>query len=326
MSHTGTVLVTGASGFVGQATLPVLAGAGWRVRAAARHRARRSLAAGVDWVEVGDITDAPDWPSLLEGVDAVVHLAGRAHMLNDGAADPLAAYRQANVYASEQLALSAAQAGVRRLVFVSSVKAAGESSSGSALCEEDPVRPEDPYGISKREAELRLLQIGTDSGLEIVILRPPLVYGPGVRANFLRLMRWVDRGIPLPFGAVGNRRSMIYVGNLADALRACVASPGAAGETFFVSDGEDLSTPELIRRLAKALDRPARLISVPSAWLKGALAMLGKGAEAERLLGSLTVSIARIHQKIGWVPPIGVTDGLTETARAYRAKLSTGVR
>lgn len=312
------VLVTGAHGFVGSTVVATLAHAGCHIKAPIRVVSAPHAAANVELVGIGNFAQMDDWAPVLCGVDTVVHLAGRAHVLNDSAPDPLPAYRSVNVGVTERLASAAAAAGVGRFVFMSSVKAGGEVSGTRALTEDDMARPLDAYGISKREAEEALIRINRDTGLPVTILRPPLVYGPGVRANFLRLMRWVDRGVPLPFGAVDNRRSLVYVGNLADAVLAALQSERESADVYFVSDDEDLSTAELIRRLGSALERRVRLVPVPPALLRGALRMLGRGDEAGRLLGSLCVDTSRIRNDLGWRPPYSVTEGLAETARAYR--------
>jgi UDP-glucose 4-epimerase len=239
-------------------------------------------------------------------------------VLDEGAADPLAEFRRVNVEGTERLASTAAESGVKRLVFVSSVKVNGERTTGPAgFSEDDAPRPEDPYGVSKWEAEQALMRIGVATGLEIVRVRPPLVYGPGVRANFHSLMRWVARGLPLPLSAVSNRRSMVYVKNLTDALFHCVATPGAADRLFLVSDGEDLSTPDLIRRLGQALHTPARLVPVPPLALRLAGGLLGRRAMVCRLTESLTVETARIRNALNWRPPYAVDQALAETAEWY---------
>lgn len=268
---------------------------------------------------VGDIGPVTDWSDALESVDAVVHLAARVHVIHDGAVDGLEAYRKVNVEGTRSLAIQAARAGVRRFVFVSSVKVNGEATPGRAFSDSDPPRPEDPYGVSKREAEDVLREIAGRSGLEVVILRPPLVYGPGVKANFLRMLRWVDRGIPLPLAAVSNRRSLIYVGNLGDAIVRCLEQPAAAGETFLVDDGEPVSTPQLLREIGDSLGRPARLFPVPAAVLRGMAALTGRTRDATRLFGDLVVDSGRIRRTLDWEPPFTRQQGLDTTAAWFRA-------
>jgi len=311
------LLVTGADGFVGRALCPVLAAAGHRVRRAVR------VLSGItspDTIAIGDLGGSPDWANALAGIEVVVHLAGRAHVMREaGPVDAAAAYRQTNVVGTEQLARAAVAVGVRRLVFVSSIKVNGEATRETPFRETDPPRPEDDYGRSKWAAEQALTTIARETGLQIVIVRPPLIYGPGVKGNLARLMRFVDRGIPLPFGGIENRRSMIGLGNLCTALRACAEHPGAAGETFLVSDGSDLSTPGLIRALAAGLGRPGRLVAVPTLMLRCVAQVTRSGALA-RLIGSLAIDSARIREHLGWQPRITVEQEIAAMVRAYRAQ------
>jgi nucleoside-diphosphate-sugar epimerase len=312
------VLVTGAMGFVGRVCVPGLEQAGWHVRCALR--ADTPLVPnGADRRSVGDIGPSTNWCSALAGINAVVHLAARVHVMRETAPDSLEAFRATNVAGTARLAREAAAAGVKRFVFLSSVKVNGEATAGQPFTERDVPRPEDPYGISKREAEEALREIGGRTGLEVVILRPPLVYGPGVKANFLRLIRWVDRGVPLPLASVQNRRSLIYVGNLVDAVVRCIDHPAAPGETFLVDDGVPVSTPQLLRELGEALGRPARLLPLPPALLRGAARLLGRGDDVARLLGDLVVDSSHIRGRLGWQPPFSRRDGLAATARWFRA-------
>jgi nucleoside-diphosphate-sugar epimerase len=292
--------------------------AGHRVRVALRRDA--ALLPGVEYTMTGGVGPATDWRPALLGISAVVHLAARAHVTETGA-DALERFRAVNSAGTRHLAEAAAAAGVRRFVFLSSVKAMGESSPRDrALTEADTPAPEDAYGISKREGEIALLDVAASSGLEPVILRAPLVYGPGVKGNFLRLMRLVDRGIPLPFGAVANRRSLVARANLAAALALCLRHPDAAGETFLVADGEDLSTPELIRRLARALERPARLFPLPPALLSRVGRLIGREPEIARLTGDLAIDSGTIRARLGWQPVVAVDEALAETAAWYRSR------
>jgi nucleoside-diphosphate-sugar epimerase len=309
------VLVTGASGFVGAALCPALARAGHRVRRALR---RAEPGSGDDTVTVADIGLAFDWSSVLTGIDTIVHLAGRAHVMRESGslADPYGAYRQTNVVGTEALARAAVAAGVRRLVFASSIKVNGESTASRPFRESDPPAPEDDYGRSKREAEERLRAIASESGLEVVIVRPPLVYGPGVKGNIARLIQIIDRGIPLPLGAIDNRRSLIGLTNLTHALRLCVEHEAAAGETFLVADDEGVSTPALIRAIANALRRPARLLRVPTRILEAAAGITGSGALA-RLIGSLEVDSRRIRERLGWRPAVSMQDEIAAMVHAY---------
>jgi nucleoside-diphosphate-sugar epimerase len=300
------VLVTGATGFVGTALVDRMVREGRCIVRAAVRREASGLPAAVERV-IGDLRPDMEWQSALAGVHAVVHLAARVHVMRDAAPNPLAEFRRVNVAGTLNLARQAAAAGVHRFVCLSSVKVNGECG---AYVEADPPAPEDAYAISKHEAELGLRRIAAETGMKTVIIRAPLVYGAGVRANFQALMRAVHRGIPLPLGAIHNRRSLVALDNLVDFILICIEQPAADNETFLVSDGEDLSTPDLIRRLARAMGRPARLIPVPASVLMGAAALLGKRDVARRLLGSLTVDITKARHRLAWVPPVSVDEGL----------------
>lgn len=290
------VLVTGATGFLGRALCPCLAEAGFRVRAAGR-------------AETGDIGPNTDWRKLLApGIDAVIHLAARVHVMRDGAADPLAEFRRVNTAGTAALGRAAAAAGVKRIIFLSTVKVHGDASA-QPLRTGDPENPPDPYAVSKLEAERALARHAGD--FDVVTLRPPLVYGPGVTGNFRALLRAVDRGWPLPLGGIANRRSLIYVGNLALAVCAALDAPPGA---YLPSDREDLSTPEIVRRLAAAMGRPARLLAVPPGALRAAARLAGRTAALARLCGSLTVDGALP----GWRPRFSVAEGFADTARWYR--------
>jgi len=312
------LLVTGATGFVGDVLLRSLRCAGAPVRAALRAPSPAMAEAhpSVVPVVVGDLAADCRWDEALEGVDCVIHLAARVHVMNDAAADPLAAFRAANVEGTVRLAEAAARAGVRRIVFVSSIKVNGESTlPGHPFGAHSPPQPVDPYGISKLEAEQRLQRIAAVHGLEFVTLRPVLMYGPGVKGNLERLVRWVRRGVPLPFASVDNRRSLLSVDNFVDALQVAATHPLAAGGTFLVADGEDLSTPELVRRIARAVCRPPRLLPVPPGLLQAAASALGRGAEVSRLIGSLQVDASLLRDRLGWRPPVSVDEGLARMVR-----------
>ena len=314
------LLVTGANGFVGQAFCEYQAKMSTdQIVAAVRRRAR--IPGAVTQEIVGDIGARTAWQTALDGVDTVVHLAGRAHRMRDTSTDPLAAFRAVNTEGTLNLAGQAARAGVKRLVFLSTIKVSGEGQSrvsDDAYTERQPSSPSDAYAVSKYEAELGLRRIAKATGLEVTILRPPLVYGPGVGANFLRLMQAVNGGWPLPFGGIDNRRDLLFLGNLVDAISVCTQHPAASNKTFLLADGEGLSTPELIRRISAALNRPARLISVPPAWLRLAAGFARKTPAVERLLGSLMVDSAAISQDLAWQPPYSVDEGLAATARWFR--------
>jgi nucleoside-diphosphate-sugar epimerase len=248
----------------------------------------------------------------------VVHLAARVHVMGHSGPESLASFRATNVEGTERLAREAARCGVRRLVYLSSVKVNGEATKAGAFVESDPPQPMDPYGVSKLEAEQSLRSEAAESGLEVVVVRPPLVYGPQVKANFLRLLNWVDRGVPLPFALVENRRSLLYVGNLVDAILRCVEHPAAAGETFLVDDGAPVSTADLLREIGDALGRPVRLFPVPTAMLRIAARLAGRGDDAARLLSDLVIDSTHIRERLGWRPPATRTEGLAATAHWYR--------
>ena len=306
------VLVTGANGFVGQALCPLLENAGWSVRKAVRLPQEGCIA-------VGDIGPNTDWRAALDGMDAVAHLAARAHIMQDTAQDPLAIYRATNCAGTENLARQAAQAGVKRLVYISSIKVNGEYTTDRPFRANDIPHPQDPYGVSKWEAEQALQRVASETGLEIVILRPPLIYGPGVKANFLRLMQLITRNLPLPLGLVKNRRSLLYLGNLADSIRICLSHPAAPGKTYLLSDGDPLSTAELVRHLAAALGKPATLLPIPPSLLRLAGLLTGKRAEVARLLDSLEVDSSAIRHELDWQPPNTLEQGLAAAAGWYRA-------
>ncbi len=295
------VVVTGATGFIGRALCPRLAAAGHEVSAITRR-------------VIPEIGPDTDWSAALAGAEAVVHLAARVHVSAERAADPLAAPRRVNTLGTRRLAEAAAAAGVRRLVFASTIKVNGEKTGAEPFRATDAAAPRDPYAISKWEAEQALFQVAGESAMEAVVLRPPLVYGPGVKGNFLSLLRLCAKAPPLPLALVANRRSLIHVGNLADAILRCLTHPAAGGRTFLVSDGEALSTPELVRRAAAALGRPARLFPVPPPLLRLAGRLTGTSSTVERLLDSLVVDDREMRRELDWKPPFSMSRGLQETA------------
>ena len=260
---------------------------------------------------VGEINVATDWGSALRDVNVIVHLAARVHVMHDTATDPLTAFRTVNVNGTLNLARQAAAAGVKLFVFISSVKVNGESTQPRrAFTEADAPKPQDAYGQSKHEAEQGLRQLSADTGMEVVIIRPPLVYGPGVKANFAALMHAVQRGWPLPLGAVHNQRSLVALDNLVDFIVTCITHPQAANQTFLVSDGQDLSTTELVRGMAQAAGVPARLLPVPVWALLAGASLLGKGDAVQRLCGNLQVDMSQARSLLGWLPPVSVEEGL----------------
>lgn len=314
------ILVTGASGFVGREVAQELTVRGERPRVVLHHGNLPEALRSVEAIRVADIGRNTDWAEALDDVQKVVHLAARAHVMRDSAADPLAAFRAVNVEGTLRLAKEAATRGVQRMVFISSIKVNGERTLSAPYSERDPPAPEDAYGISKREAEDGLRGLAKQTGIEVVILRLPLVYGPGVRANFLRLMHLIERGWPIPLGGVDNRRSLVFVGNLVSAILAALDQPAAADQTFLVSDGQDLSTPELICHLASAMGCRARLVGVPVGLVKAMATMLGLGGEIDRLVGSLQIDSRLIRSVLNWQPPFSVEEGIHVTVRQFMAK------
>ena len=315
---TSSVLVTGATGFVGKALIDSLVERGEVVVAAVRDPQAR-LNPHVTVSCITSLDEQTDWRSSLEGVQVVVHLAARVHVMADTESDPLTAFRKVNVEGTLNLARQAAAAGVKRFVFVSSIKVNGEGTApGQPYRADDTPAPIDPYGISKMEAEQGLLLLAGDTGMQVVIIRPVLVYGPGVKANFLSMMRWLDKGVPLPFGAIDNRRSLVALANLVDLIVTCMTHPAAANQTFLVSDGEDLSTTQLLRRMSQALGKKARLLPIPSALLARTANLLGKRALSQRLCGSLQVDIEKNRSLLGWTPVVSVDDALAFAARHYQ--------
>lgn len=310
------VLVTGATGFVGRALCETLARSGYRVRAALR--SDRAVPASIaEKALVGEIGASTDWSAALDDVDFVIHAAARVHVMHDTAADLCF---ETNANGTRRLATAAAQAGVSRFVFLSSIKVNGEETTGRAYTATDVARPRDPYGQSKLAGEKFVQEIGASAAMETVIVRPPLVYGPGVKANFLRLLRWVDREYPLPFAAIRNSRSLVSLWNLCELLVLVTRHPAAANATWMVSDGEDLSTPELIRRLARAMQRRARLLAVPVGLLGVAGALTGRAPEVKRLCGSLTVAVDQTRARLGWSPGLSTDESLARTVAWYLAE------
>jgi UDP-glucose 4-epimerase len=308
------VLVTGANGFVGSILCPTLASVGYTVRAALR--ASKPIPRVAEQVTVGEINGRTDWTQALRGVELVIHLAARAHVLND-AAEGVGLYVETNSAGTQWLAAEAARHGVRRFLYVSSVKVNGEESAHRPYTATDEPQPQDAYGRSKWRAEQRIWETVASVPMQAAVVRSPLVYGPGVRANFLRLLRWVDQERLLPLGAIRNQRSLVSVWNLSDLLIRLLDHPAASGRTWMVSDGQDISTPELVRRIARVMGRRARLLPVPAQLLRLAGGLSGKEAEMRRLCGSLTVDIAPTRERLSWSPPLSMDESLTRTIGWY---------
>ena len=310
------VLVTGGNGFIGGAVaLHMSQIEGFEPRAATRY-AETIFSDNIEHVPVSGLGPDSDWQSALSGIDVVIHAAARVHIMSDNVVDPLAEFRLVNVDGTMNLARQAALVGVRRFVFFSSIKVNGETTlPGRPFTANDEPAPLDPYGVSKMEAEQGLKALGEETGMEIVIIRPVLVYGPNVKANFRRMMRWLKRGVPLPFGAINNKRSMVALDNLVDLVVTVTKHPAAANQTFLVSDGDDLSTTELMRRLGLALNKSTVLLPVPAWMLQRALSLIGKGDIAQRLCSSLQVDIDKTRDILGWSPPVDVDDALRRAAQ-----------
>ena len=312
------VLVTGASGFVGEAVVfRLLVDKKFYPIAAARGATRLH---GLCPVQPFDLIHAKALPAL-DDIQVVIHAAARVHVMNETAVDALAEFRKVNVEGTLSLAQRAATSGVKRFIFISSIKVNGESTvAGKPFKADDQPNPQDPYGVSKYEAEEGLKQLSRNTGMEVVIIRPPLVYGPGVKANFLSMLSWLSKGIPLPLGAIGNQRSLVSIGNLVSLIVTCIDHPAATNQTFLVSDGEDLSTTQLLRRLSKALGKPDRLLPLSEWLLKLAASTLGKQAVAQRICGSLQVDISKNRELLGWTPPVNMDKAMRQTAGHYLEK------
>ncbi|MDQ8699863.1 NAD-dependent epimerase/dehydratase family protein [Hyphomicrobium sp. LHD-15] len=312
------ILVTGAAGFVGVAACKALSESGHRVTAVTRSPTATPLAAERIAV-LGDLTGATDWSDVLVGIDAVVHLAGRAHVLNDDAREAERLYRQANVEVLEGLARAAVAAGVKRLAFASSIKVNGEETFGVPFSADRPPAPEDAYGKSKLEAEQRLREIA-GTAMEWVILRPPLMYGPGVRGNMARLYAIADRGWPVPFGSIRNARDLLYVGSFADLIVRAVSAPAAANRVFLARDGEPLSTPDLFRSIAGALGKRPILLPCPVSMLELIGRLTGRTAEVRRLTGNLEIDDGETRRLLAWEPRVSAGEAMKLTADGYRSR------
>ncbi|MHC8288825.1 UDP-glucose 4-epimerase family protein [Pseudomonas sp. XS1P51] len=316
------VLLTGASGFVGAAVQAhLLDDPRYAVRSVYR-QVPLQPSPRLQACQVPGLEPDTDWQVPLEGVEVVIHCAARVHVMNESEADPLAAFRRANVQGTLRLAEQAAQSGVRRFIYLSSIKVNGEGTlPGRPYTADDQPAPLDPYGVSKLEAEQALQALAAKTGMDVVIIRPVLVYGPGVKANFRSMMGWLNRGVPLPLGAITNKRSLVALDNLVDLITTCIQHPAAANQVFLVSDDEDLSTSELLRRMARALGRPAHLLPVPMWLLSRTAQLLGKKALSQRLCGSLQVDIEKTKALLEWTPAIGVDGALVKTAKDFLEQL-----
>jgi nucleoside-diphosphate-sugar epimerase len=316
------ILITGANGFVGLPLSQYLITAEHQVVGVVRsHESLTTVNPNIQLKAIGDIDEITDWRDCLGGVECVVHLANRAHVMDEQSRNSLALYRKVNTAGTLNLARQAAAAGVKRFIFISSIKVNGESTlPGQALTPQDQHLPVDSYGLSKYEAELGLRLIAEQTGLEVVVIRPPLIYGPGVKANFLKMMRWVEKGIPLPLGAIQNQRSMLGLDNLINFIELCLTHPDATGQTFLVSDDHDVSTTELLKEITVAMHRPSRLFSMPQCFIEKLLILLGQRHIAERLCGSLQLDISLAKKCLAWKPPHTFKDQLNKTVLDYLSR------
>ncbi|WP_082061136.1 SDR family oxidoreductase [Pseudomonas sp. MRSN 12121] len=312
------ILLTGATGFVGGAVLRYLCRhPEYSVRAVTRKPAAFSSEVS-ESVSLGDLSPSQSWEQALKDIDVVIHSAARVHVMNEQASDPLSEFRKVNVAGTLNLAAQSAMAGVKRFIFISSIKVNGEETTlGTKYTADGTVHPVDGYGISKAEAEQGLLKISAETGMEVVIIRPVLVYGVGVKANFMNMMKLVEKGIPLPLSSVKNKRSFVALDNLVDFISVCISHPRAANQIFLVSDGEDLSTPELLKKIAKAFGKNINLLPFPVSLLRVAARLVGKENITNRLCGSLEVDISKNRELLDWTPPMTVDNALLEAVRHY---------
>lgn len=317
LTQQGKALVTGANGFVGRALCEELVTQGYHVVAISRHP---FVCTGTEVIVVPNICQA-DLRSILTGVELIFHLAGRAHVMNETEPDPEKAFHDTNVVVTETLAKAAVQVGVKRFVYVSSIKVYGDQCGDAVLTEALPPAPDDAYGRSKWQAEQALLAVS--GAMETVIIRPPLIYGPGVKANFLNLIKLVDHSIPLPLGGIENQRSMLYIGNLTNALVICATHPNAAGKTYLVSDQADVSTPHLVKFIAQSLGKPSMIVNIPLGFMRLAASLLRKQGVYDRLVQSLRLDSSRISEELDWHPPFTVNEGIKATIHWYKTMKAT---
>lgn len=317
------LLVTGATGFIGRALVTrLLTYSEHNVYAAVR-KVTKDLPSAVHQTKFDDVSKNTDWDNILKDVDCIIHTAARVHVMSDSAKDPLNEFRKINTNGTLNLAQQAADSGVKRFIYLSTIKVNGESTlPGSRFKPDDEFLPTEPYALSKYEAEQGLLKIAQESQMEIVIIRPPLVYGPEVKANFLSMMKWLHKRIPLPFGAIHNKRSLVALDNLVDLILTCIDHPAAADQVFLVSDGEDLSTTELLNHVSAALDKKPRLLRINQQLLEFILTLLGKKDLAQRLFGSLQVDICKTKELLNWIPPVSIDEELQKTAQYFLTSLS----
>jgi len=324
MKKKETLLITGITGFVGKALAEhLINNSNYNIIATTRRKI--PLHKNIKQIVVGDLNTNIDWSNILTKVDHIIHLAGRAHIMQDTAKNPLNEFRKTNTESTLKLAKQAAKSGIKRFIFLSSIKVNGESTKPNKPFKHNhPSNPSDPYAQSKHEAEQELKKIANTSKMEIVIIRPPLIYGPQVKANFKKMIQWVQKGIPLPLGAINNKRSFVSLDNLTDLITLCLQHPKAANQTFLVSDNHDLSTTELLQRIAQALGKNTPLIPIPSNIITRVASLLGKKDLAQRLCGSLQVDIQHTKQTLNWHPPIKLNNALKKTVKHWKKKEKEG--
>jgi|APSaa5957512535_1039671.scaffolds.fasta_scaffold12232_2 nucleoside-diphosphate-sugar epimerase len=313
-----TILVTGAPGFVGRALIDeLLANSDYKIFAAVRKLVSNFPSVVEQWKFDG-ISATTDWNYALQGIDCIIHTAARVHIMSDTANDPREEFREINTKGTLNLARQASESDVKRFVYISSIKVNGESTQlDMPFIEDNKFVPTDPYALSKYEAELGLLELAKKTQMEVVIIRPPLVYGPGVKANFQSMMKWLYKGVPLPFGSIHNKRSLVALDNLVNFIITCIDHPAAANQVFLVSDGEDLSTTQLLSRVAIALGKKPRLLPVNQQMLELGLKLVSKKDLAQRLCSSLQVDISKAEKLLNWTPPVSVDEGLRKTAEHF---------